>query len=517
MWNFINILIGCFLFTYINATKGKLKTELLNNLNLYTNNQEEQLELFTPKMTNDIEKIENNSKKDTFKNQIVSKVFKSKVSEYNEKLLVKKPKYVRNKNGIHKIKQRQLDSTSNSELDEIKRWRHTFYRNLKTNPTLFRPQIRIEKDDSQVNVPVVKEFGRDHKGRTIRLFGVEASGYKFNNTQNPPPQFYDYVQQNNNFPTLSPVVSNRIYQEKYGNEYLSPMKSKTFENDNENFQVNTLPSYNNNPISNYNQQQNQFSILSPGYINNNNKYESNSNQYNPSTISYNVYPNNNNNYYTTTPSSYIEQKNNFFTTIQPYINQQQSIYTISSTPSNYYSIDNYQQQQIVGLNKYTNEIINCPSGTKPSSYNPKMCEQILLTPSMDLSTQPIGIPEVSQEDIINAKPDENIEKCNNPKMQEIIEETIITNDADKSKRAIQERLESEFNGYFNVICGTGFFSYIAHTDDFCQVSGGGLNCYIFSPVCQKIQTSHFYSYPGTKNKKKKYNVIHKGKVYLNRN
>uniref|UniRef100_A0A0K0E3M8 Ground-like domain-containing protein n=1 Tax=Strongyloides stercoralis TaxID=6248 RepID=A0A0K0E3M8_STRER len=511
MWNFICILIGYFLFININATKGKLKSELLTNLNLYTNNQNEQLELLTSKNSHEVEKIESESSKDIFKNHIVKKIVKPKYNEYNEKLLVKKPKYIRNKNGIHKIRQRQSESKINSELDEIKKWRHTFYRNLKANPTLFRPQMKIERDEVHSNLPIIKEFGRDNQGRTIRLFGIEASGYKFNNTQNPPPKFYDYPSENNNFPTLSPITSNRVYQEKYGNEFLTPMKNKNPDNDNENFQYNPLPSYNNNPIPNYNQQQNQFLISSPGYMNNN-KYESNLNQYNPSTLPYNIYSNNNN-YFTTTSLPYIEQKNNFFTTPQPYISQQISMYVPSSTPTNFYNIDNYPQQQIVTLNKYTNDIVNCPPGTKVSSYNPKVCEQILLTPLMEVSTQRIGVPEVSQEDIIGAKADENIEKCNNPKMQEIIEETIITNDADKSKRAIQERLENEFNEYFNVICGTGFFSYIAHTDDFCQVSGGGLNCYVFSPVCHKIQTSHFYTYPSAKSKTKKYkhNAIHKGK------
>uniref|UniRef100_A0A0N5B7U2 Ground-like domain-containing protein n=1 Tax=Strongyloides papillosus TaxID=174720 RepID=A0A0N5B7U2_STREA len=514
MFKLIYILIEFLLFINIIATKGKLKTELLTNLNQYSDNQNEHLELLTSKNTHNDEPIESNQKRDRFKNQIVKKISKPKFMEYNEKLLVKQPKYVRNKNGVHKIRQRQLESSFDSELDEIKRWRHTFYKNLKNNPTLFRPQMKIERDDPQINVPIVKEFGRDSKGRTIRLFGIEASGYKFNQTQNPAPQLYDYPQQMNYFPTLAPSISNRIYQEKYGNEFLSPMRSKQLQSDNENFQINTLPSFNNNPISNYNSQKSQFSVPTPDYMNN--KYESN--QYNPSTISYNVYSNNNN-YYTTTSSPYVEQKVNFFTTVQPYIHQQQSIYTTPLPQNNFFNVDNYPQQQIIGSNKYTNEINHCPPGTKESSYNPRICEQVLLNPVAEVTTQSIGVPEISQEDIIGAKPDENIEKCNNPKMQEIIEETIITNDADKSKRAIQERLENEFNEYFNVICGTGFFSYIAHTDDFCQVSGGGLNCYVFSPVCQKIQTSHFYTYPGTKfkAKKAKYSVIHKGKAFLNKN
>ena len=61
---------------------------------------------------------------------------------------------------------------------------------------------------------------------------------------------------------------------------------------------------------------------------------------------------------------------------------------------------------------------------------------------------------------------------------------MVADDAETSKRVIQQRAEAELNTFFNVICGSGFFSYVMHTDEFCLVSSAsGLNCYVFAPVC----------------------------------
>ncbi|KAE9552929.1 hypothetical protein FO519_003871 [Halicephalobus sp. NKZ332] len=78
---------------------------------------------------------------------------------------------------------------------------------------------------------------------------------------------------------------------------------------------------------------------------------------------------------------------------------------------------------------------------------------------------------------------ENNEKCNSMRLRYIIQESIVNADAEASKRAIQTRAELELGSFYNVICGTGYFSYIAHTDEFCQESAMGINCYVFSPVC----------------------------------
>lgn len=62
-------------------------------------------------------------------------------------------------------------------------------------------------------------------------------------------------------------------------------------------------------------------------------------------------------------------------------------------------------------------------------------------------------------------------------------QNIIEGDAESSKRAIQLVAEQELGGFYNVICGTGFFSYIAHADEFCLTATGRVNCYVFSPTC----------------------------------
>uniref|UniRef100_A0A0N5APT0 Ground-like domain-containing protein n=1 Tax=Syphacia muris TaxID=451379 RepID=A0A0N5APT0_9BILA len=70
-------------------------------------------------------------------------------------------------------------------------------------------------------------------------------------------------------------------------------------------------------------------------------------------------------------------------------------------------------------------------------------------------------------------------------------QNMVENDCESSKRAIQEAAEYTFGDYYNVICGTGFFSYIAHTDEYCLVSTLGINCYIFSPVCSRPVVAPF--------------------------
>ncbi|KAI6199702.1 Ground-like domain protein [Aphelenchoides besseyi] len=78
---------------------------------------------------------------------------------------------------------------------------------------------------------------------------------------------------------------------------------------------------------------------------------------------------------------------------------------------------------------------------------------------------------------------DNTETCNSVRLKVLIENTIVAGDAEASKRAIQTRTENELGMFFNVICGTGFFSYIAHTDEFCLASVESMQCYVFSPVC----------------------------------
>ncbi|VDM61552.1 unnamed protein product [Angiostrongylus costaricensis] len=98
------------------------------------------------------------------------------------------------------------------------------------------------------------------------------------------------------------------------------------------------------------------------------------------------------------------------------------------------------------------------------------------------------------------------DKCNSLRLRTIIQNNIVQNDAEASKRAVQSAAEEEIGQFFNAICGTGFFSYIAHTDEFCLASMFGVNCYLFSPVCSDTSTTIF----------KKLRKSHK-KAHLNRN
>lgn len=58
----------------------------------------------------------------------------------------------------------------------------------------------------------------------------------------------------------------------------------------------------------------------------------------------------------------------------------------------------------------------------------------------------------------------------------------ISEDASESKRNIQKIAEETLGHEVNVICGTGEFSYIAHTDTFCQAFKEDVTCYAFKPL-----------------------------------
>ncbi|GMR58028.1 hypothetical protein PMAYCL1PPCAC_28223, partial [Pristionchus mayeri] len=94
-----------------------------------------------------------------------------------------------------------------------------------------------------------------------------------------------------------------------------------------------------------------------------------------------------------------------------------------------------------------------------------------------------------QQEISEELPPINEDKCNSMRLKDIIEKNVVPNDAEASKRAVQAVAEDVTGRYFDAICGTGFFSYIAHTDEFCQASASGVNCYLFSPVCGNTQSN----------------------------
>uniref|UniRef100_A0A915N1R4 Ground-like domain-containing protein n=1 Tax=Meloidogyne javanica TaxID=6303 RepID=A0A915N1R4_MELJA len=68
---------------------------------------------------------------------------------------------------------------------------------------------------------------------------------------------------------------------------------------------------------------------------------------------------------------------------------------------------------------------------------------------------------------------ENREMCNSNRLRSLIYQLLVntrindpTINVERSKRFLQQKAESLFGNFYNVICGTGFFSYIAHTDEF---------------------------------------------------
>uniref|UniRef100_A0A914CME7 Ground-like domain-containing protein n=1 Tax=Acrobeloides nanus TaxID=290746 RepID=A0A914CME7_9BILA len=76
--------------------------------------------------------------------------------------------------------------------------------------------------------------------------------------------------------------------------------------------------------------------------------------------------------------------------------------------------------------------------------------------------------------------------CNSMRLRYIIRNNISTN-IDESKRRIQRSAEELFGHKFNVICGSGEFSYVVHTELYCQHTDLQMNitCYVFQPTINK--------------------------------
>uniref|UniRef100_A0AAF5PUL8 Ground-like domain-containing protein n=1 Tax=Wuchereria bancrofti TaxID=6293 RepID=A0AAF5PUL8_WUCBA len=75
------------------------------------------------------------------------------------------------------------------------------------------------------------------------------------------------------------------------------------------------------------------------------------------------------------------------------------------------------------------------------------------------------------------------ERCNSPRLKQIILQNIVQRDAEASKQAIYNVCETEMEIPCNVICGTGFYSYLARASNFCLVSMMDISCYAFLPAC----------------------------------
>ncbi|VDD85476.1 unnamed protein product [Enterobius vermicularis] len=68
--------------------------------------------------------------------------------------------------------------------------------------------------------------------------------------------------------------------------------------------------------------------------------------------------------------------------------------------------------------------------------------------------------------------------CNSESLREIMKENL-TNDLASSKRNIQKVAEEKLKGKYNVICSRSEFSYVSHTNVYCQASNSDVTCYAF--------------------------------------
>ncbi|CAJ0589913.1 unnamed protein product [Cylicocyclus nassatus] len=78
-----------------------------------------------------------------------------------------------------------------------------------------------------------------------------------------------------------------------------------------------------------------------------------------------------------------------------------------------------------------------------------------------LQTQPLSLPNICAGEMMCTNSQAVSEdKCNSLRLRNIIQNNIVPNDAEASKRAVQSAAESETGLFFDAVCGTGFFSYI---------------------------------------------------------
>ncbi|KAF1755388.1 hypothetical protein GCK72_021957 [Caenorhabditis remanei] len=131
-----------------------------------------------------------------------------------------------------------------------------------------------------------------------------------------------------------------------------------------------------------------------------------------------------------------------------------------------------------------------PTASAPSPLQPQIIYQHttqapqLFSYSTFAPTSSIENQNINDCSNGQCRPESDDDKCNSQRLRTIIFNNIVSGDAESSKRAVQSAAEAETGLFFDAICGTGFFSYIAHTDEFCLASSGGVNCYVFAPVCQ---------------------------------
>ncbi|KAM3717533.1 Uridylate kinase [Dirofilaria immitis] len=111
------------------------------------------------------------------------------------------------------------------------------------------------------------------------------------------------------------------------------------------------------------------------------------------------------------------------------------------------------------------------------SNNYNVAETYMPEANLDCITDPCETDNVYPLD-----PTEN-ERCNSPRLKQIILQNIVERDIESSKQAIYNVCEAEMEIPCNVICGTSFYSYIARASQFCLVSAMDISCYAFIPAC----------------------------------
>lgn len=57
----------------------------------------------------------------------------------------------------------------------------------------------------------------------------------------------------------------------------------------------------------------------------------------------------------------------------------------------------------------------------------------------------------------------------------------LKGDEAEAKRLIQEEAEETFKVSFNVICSNSSFSFVTHTNQYCQAGNKKISCYAFVP------------------------------------
>ncbi|KAK6756059.1 hypothetical protein RB195_014445 [Necator americanus] len=274
----------------------------------------------------------------------------------------------------------------------------------------------------------VQTFGRDPGGKIVRIFGTQASGYTSVTQMDSPPE-----QASNDYSASFPITPKRkAYRTPGGRSVVyipAPPTVATILPPPVTMPPPTLPPLITFPIP---------PTIAPSFSD---QSYTGATPYNPPL---NRYPNSLGSNYATPNINVPAQQPIQFPTISP------PTYMPASENNDLedgYGEDDLPQQQVGVMNTCAGEV---------------MC------------TNNQAITE---------------DKCNSLRLRTVIQDNIVPNDAEASKRAVQSAAESETGQYFDAICGTGFFSYIAHTDEFCLSSMGGVNCYVFSPVCSDTSST----------------------------